>query len=455
MLKRPSLVPACLDCRRWIPFLGIFAALAPHFSSAETLTSAPPPFAQTTPSAVYTLEDAFPALQFDQPVAIVSAPGEKQRLFIVEKTGRIQLVSGLDGPSPQKQLFLDLSNPRDGKLETSSECGVLGLAFPPDFAKSKRCFVYYSLRIDGKLNQRLSQFLLKSNDPNRADAAGEQPLWTQPDPADNHNGGDLHFGPDGYLYISVGDGGAGDDHFDNARFITKGFFAGILRIDVDKRPGNLSPNPHPGIAHDPSGAAFYAVPADNPFVGATTYHGSPVDQDAVRTEYWATGLRNPWRFSFDPATGRLFAGDVGQNTYEEVDIITKGGDYGWSYREGTHPFTNGPGRDRVPSGFKPIDPIFDYSHSAGICVIGGVVYRGQSFPDLRGLYIFTDFGTGLVMTLRETKAGWVAETLTREPGVSGLGYDPRNGDVLFANIGQGKIKRLKHGEPPSASVRYR
>lgn len=395
----------------------------------------------------YAWEEAFPGLKFDQPLAVVGVPDEKTRLFVVEKTGRIQVVTGFDGVRPAKQLFLDLTRPRDGRLETDGECGVLGLAFPADHAKSGRFFVYYSLTLGGRLHQRVSRFQITPAEPNRADGASEQPLWTQADEANNHNGGDLHFGPDGYLYISVGDGGAADDKFDNARFIDKGFHAAILRIDVDKRPGSLPPNPHPGIARDSSGAAFYAIPADNPFIGATSHHGKSIDPQKVRTEIWATGLRNPWRFSFDTPTGRLFAGDVGQNLYEEVDLITKGGDYGWSYREALHPFRQGPGRANEPAGFQPVAPIFEYPRSAGISITGGVVYHGQIFPELREAYVFADFGSGAVMALRQNGNTWTAETLARDPGIAGIGLDPRDAEVLFANLGQGTIKRFKRDRP--------
>lgn len=434
--------------------MGIFVAFVPL--GAETLAPGPEGKSAQPPSRsakvpvvtisedAYDFQNAFPGLKFEQPLAIVSAPGEKHRLFVVEKTGRIQVLTGLDGKSPTKHLFLDLTAPAGGKLETSSECGVLGLAFPPDYAKSGRCFVYYSLKIDGKLHQRVSRFHLLPRDPNRADLASEQPLWTQADEASNHNGGDLHFGPDGYLYISVGDGGAGDDKLNNARFINKGLHAGILRIDVDKRAGSVPPNPHPGIALDADGTAFYAVPSDNPFIGATHYHGQAIDPKTVRTEFWATGLRNPWRFAFDPATGRIFAGDVGQNLYEEVDIIVKGGDYGWSYREGMHPFSGGPGKTDVPTGFHPIEPIFEYPRAVGVSVTGGVVYHGTRFPELQGAYLFADFASGRVFTLRDKgKPIWAAEWVAQEPGIAGIGIDPRADEVLFANLGLGEIRRLQ------------
>lgn len=392
----------------------------------------------------YELADAFPGLTFLQPLGIVSAPGDKSRLFIVEKTGRIQVITGLDKDKPEKKLFLDLTQLPKASLETGGECGILGLAFPPDDAKSGRFFVYYSLKIGGALHQRLSRFNIVPQDPDRADNTTEQPLFTQADEANNHNGGDLQFGPDGYLYVSVGDGGAANDKFDQARFIDKGFHAAILRIDVDKQTGSLPPNPHPAIAQAANGQAFYSVPADNPFVGAISYHGQPVDPNKVRTEMWATGLRNPWRMSFEPGTGRLFVGDVGQNAYEEVDIVTRGSDYGWSYREATHPFPLGPGAGKEPKGFKPVDPIFEYERVVGMSVTGGAIYQGSRYPQFQGNYIFGDYATGRVIALRdEGKAGWKDSTLAQEAGITGIGLDPRNSELLFANIAAGKIKRLK------------
>ncbi|MEY4306713.1 MAG: hypothetical protein RJA95_81, partial [Verrucomicrobiota bacterium] len=268
------------------------------------------------------LEPAFPGLTFSLPVAISPMPGSKDVVFVIEKGdpapspdadksgdkkkkasaffgGKVQMVSGLSSGKATKQQIFQI-NPKDGKFDAAGECGFLGFAVHPKVAETKQVFVYYSLRIEGKLHQRVSRFKVTSLEPFAIDADSEQPLITQQDPAGNHNGGDLHFGPDGYLYISCGDGGAGGDAFDTAGYINKGFHAAVFRIDVDKKAGNPAPNPHPSVITDAKGEAFYAVPSDNPFLTATAHRGRALEAKSVRTETWATGLRNPWRFSFDP-----------------------------------------------------------------------------------------------------------------------------------------------------------
>lgn len=446
MTTRISRLRMRLHTRR-IALLSIVALIGPLKAQAPLQPPAkpkpaPPPIVFVTVD--HELEDAFPGVKFEQPLGVATAPGDKTRLFIVEKTGRVQVITGLDTDKPEKKLFLDLTQIPDATLVTEGECGVLGLAFPPEHGKSGQCFVYYSLKIAGMLHQRLSRFQVAKDDPNRVDNSTEQPLFTQADEASNHNGGDLQFGPDGCLYVTVGDGGAGNDKFDNARFINKGFHAAILRIDVDRKSGSLPPNPHPAIALDADGQAFYAVPSDNPFIGATTHHGEAIDPKTVRTEIWATGLRNPWRIHFDAESGHLFCADVGQNLYEEVDLITRGGDYGWSYREGRHPFPMGPGGDKEPEGFKPVEPIFEYPRTVGLSITGGVVYHGSRLPQFRENYIFADYVTGRVIGLKDAgKAAWKDVMIAQEPGIAGIGLDPRDGEVLFANIALGQIKRLK------------
>ncbi len=407
--------------------------LALVISGSAAIAQTPPAKKQpavspSLPPLPYALADALGGLTFSMPVAVVSPPGVTDRLFVLEKTGRIQEVTQLDQAMPRKREFASLIDRPDGTLDDKGECGLLGLAFHPEFARNGRYFVCYSLRIGGQLHQRVSRF----------DGQGEQPLITQRDPAGNHNGGDLHFGPDGYLYISVGDGGGANDVFDNARFINKDFHAAILRIDVDKKLGSLPPNPHPAVH-----AGTYTVPADNPFAGATTHHGAAIDPSTVRTEIWATGLRNVWRFSFDPPTGRLFAGDVGQNLYEEVDLIIKGGDYGWSHREGLHAFDLGPGKDMPPPNFKPIDPVFEYPRSTGLSITGGCVYHGGRFPELKGAYFCADYAFGRVIVLREADGGWKDEIIAFEPAITCISRDPRDGELLFCNMAKGSVMRLQ------------
>ncbi|MCX6888998.1 MAG: PQQ-dependent sugar dehydrogenase, partial [Verrucomicrobia bacterium] len=216
--------------------------------------------------ALVSLEPAFPEMNFSLPVAISPMPGSKDVVFVVEKGdpapsaddakstdkkkkasayfgGKVQMVSGLGARKQTKTQVFQI-NPKDGKFDAAGECGLLGFAVHPRVMETKQVFVYYSLRIEGKLHQRVSRFLLSSVEPFKVDPQSEQPFITQLDPAANHNGGDLHFGPDGYLYISCGDGGSGGDAFDTAGYINKGFHAAVYRIDVDKKEGNPAPNPY-------------------------------------------------------------------------------------------------------------------------------------------------------------------------------------------------------------------
>jgi uncharacterized repeat protein (TIGR03806 family) len=228
------------------------------------------------------------------------------------------------------------------------------------------------------------------------------------------------------LYLSLGDEGGGGGSFGNTHFITKDFFAGILRLDVDQRPGSLPPNPHPAITGN------YAVPPDNSFVGATNFDGTAIDPARVRTEFWAVGLRNPWRFSFDSATGRLYCGDVGENEREEVNIIVRGGHYGWNYREGRQPASGIP-----PPGVMFVDPILDYAHGTGSlegsAIIGGVVYRGAKIPQLFGDYVFADYMTGNILALRYDGTNVTNfRGLTSVAGAAAFGVEPLNGDILIS-----------------------
>ena len=308
------------------------------------------------------------------PLYLTAPTGDLSRLFIVEKTGGIRIVK--DGtllPEP----FLDIS----GQVSGGMEQGLLGLAFPPDYASSGRFVAHYT---DTAGNTRLSVFRVSAN-PDIADGSSEQVILTADQPAPNHNGGQVSFGPDGFLYLGLGDGGGSNDPQGRGQDLSE-LLGSILRVDVQ------------------SGTS-YTVPADNPFVG---------QQPATRPEVWSYGLRNPWRFSFDRANGDLYIADVGQNDFEEIDVAPaasgggKGVNYGWSIMEGDRCLGGG---QCDQTGL--VLPTFQYSHPEGCSVIGGYVYRGSALPALQGLYFFGDFCHGWVHSFRFS--GGTATELTNWP----------------------------------------
>src|SRR5262245_34418736 len=319
----------------------------------------------------YATINAFGNLIFADPVMTVTPPGETNRVFVVEQNGIVAVITNLVAPT--RSVFLDIvARVVDGV--PTDERGLLGMAFHPGYATNGYFYVYYSTTATtavpggtNALHQRLSRFSVSPANPDEALSNSEQPILTMFDQAPNHNGGSVHFGPDGYLYLSLGDEGAGNDTLNNSQIIDKDFWSGIIRIDVDNLPGSLAPNPHAAIS-----PGTYSIPADNPYVGVTTWYGSNLVPAKVRTEFYAIGLRNPWRMSFDPVTGWLYCGDVGQITREEIDVIVKGGNYGWAFREG---FISGP--KTPPPGANPINPILDYGRGNGTnqgnSVTGGVV----------------------------------------------------------------------------------
>jgi glucose/arabinose dehydrogenase/mono/diheme cytochrome c family protein len=396
------------------------------------------------PISGYGLVPALGGLQFTNPVAIVSPPGEIDRLFVVERAGRIMEVTNLRAPTAQ--LFLDLSsNTYSDYLET----GLLGLAFHPGFQTNGYFFVYRSLvrSTPGNVNalhQQVSRFQTAPDDPHRVLPGSERVLIAQVDNDVEHNAGDLAFGPDGYLYISFGDAAPPPrDVTAQAQPVDNGFFGGIARIDVDQRAGSLAPNPGPATSQ------WYSIPPDNPFVGITKYNGAPVNAATLRTEWYAVGFRNPWRMSFDSATGRLFCGDVGASAWEEVNLVKKGGHYGWPYLEGNVGV--------APPNLNPIAPLFTYPHGfnaqEGQAVMGGIVYRGPSIPSLQGAYVFGDYGAGNIWALRltnESAGAW--QYLTADRGVAAFGVDPSNGDVLIVNHTTGLIHRLVYAAPQAGAI---
>ncbi|MFO7544456.1 MAG: PQQ-dependent sugar dehydrogenase [Trueperaceae bacterium] len=339
---------------------------------------------------------------FDRPVVITHA--HDARLFVVEQGGMVQLVK--DG-EVQRVPFLDITD----RVRAGGERGLLGLAFPTDHAATGRFYVYYTDR-DG--NSVLSRFAL-AGEPDRADAGSEEVLLRVEQPYANHNGGQLSFGPDGYLYLGLGDGGSGGDPLGAGQRLDT-WLGKLLRLDVGTDEG-------------------YAVPADNPFVGV----------NGVRPEIWAYGLRNPWRFSFDRATGDLFIADVGQNAYEEINFQpadSQGGEnYGWNTMEAEHCFE--PARDCDTSGL--VLPIFSYAHGPqwGSSITGGYRYRGEDVPTLQGAYVFGDFVSGRVWLLREDGGAWTAEALFDDRfSLSTFGEDAE-GELYLADYGRGIVFQVR------------
>jgi glucose/arabinose dehydrogenase len=376
--------------------------------------------------------NAFRGVRFDRPVVIASSPGETNRLFIAEKSGRIKVIDDLTQPSVS--MFLDLS----ASTFVSEEAGLLGLAFHPKYTQNGRFFVFRISRPSSK--DELIEFRRDPQNPLRADPTFQKVILSQFDGSDTHNAGDLKFGPDGYLYLSLGDEAPiYPDAHDSPQAIDKGFFAGIIRIDIDSRPENYLPNPHEAIKGE------YRIPRDNPYLGVKSFNGLPVDPGKVRTEFYAVGMRNPWRFNFDPFTGALLAADVGEGAVEEINLIKKGGNYGWPYLEGTRVYREGD----IPPNLEP--PIYEYGHGVGLfsgrAVIGGLVYAGTDLPGLRGKYLFGDYDSGNVWALDlsapENGPVWIAA----RAGTATFGIHPADGGVLVANHVEGTIDRLAYAAP--------
>ncbi len=333
------------------------------------------------------------------------------RLFIVGQQGYIWILDSLGNRLPNA--FLNI----DARVRSSaSEQGLLGLAFPPDYAQTGFFYVNYTRESDGAT--RVSRFSVRSDNPNEADPDSEEILLTQTQPYNNHNGGCLKFGPDGYLYISFGDGGAGGDP-DNYGQTKNTLLGKILRIDVSTTG--------PGLP--------YAIPPDNPFVNDPAY----------RPEIWSLGWRNPWRFSFDRLTGDMWIGDVGQSTREEIDFEpanTPGLNYGWRCYEGNV--------DYQTSNCQPqsayVDPVFDYDNSSlGRSVTGGFIYRGSVYPDLYGYYIFPDYASDRWWAIKQQPDNSFVTTQIRSPGngsFAGLGEDV-HGELYVADVVTGDIYKIR------------
>jgi glucose/arabinose dehydrogenase len=350
------------------------------------------------------LEEVASGLSF--PLALTAPPGDP-RLFIVEKGGAIRVVKeGALLPTP----FLDLA----GRVSTGGEQGLLDLAFDPAYATTGRFLVHYT---DPDGNTTVSSFRVSGTDPDRADPASETVILTAEQPFANHNGGRLLFGPDGMLYLGLGDGGSENDPGGRGQSLTD-LLGGILRVDV-------------------SAATGYTIPPDNPFAGRTD----------ARPEIWSVGLRNPWRFNFDPATGDLYIADVGQNAWEEVDVATaaggagRGANFGWNVMEGRHCLAD-PACDPAPYSL----PVLEYSHAEGCSISGGYVYRGAAIPELQGHYFYADYCQGWVRSFR-FQGGQVTDprqwpTLAPGGAVPGFGQDAAG--EMYVLSAEGRVFRIVH-----------
>lgn len=343
-----------------------------------------------------------------KPIGLASAGDGSQRLFIIEQDGRIIVV---ERGTRREKAFLDI---RDLVGTNGSERGLLGIAFHPRFQENGYFYVNYT---DKRGDTVISRFQVSNQDPNLADPDSEQRVLQVNQPYANHNGGGLAFGPDGYLYIGLGDGGSGGDPQGYAQS-TGTLLGKLLRIDVDTAEKEGKP---------------YTIPADNPFRSG---EGLP--------EIWAYGLRNPWRFSFDRLSGDLFIGDVGQNQWEEINYLGVDGpggvNFGWNFREGSHLFTG-----TAPSGL--VNPIFEYDHSLGCSVTGGVVYRGQEFPDWQGIYLLGDYCSGNIWGLfQEPERVWKSQLLYTGLGnITSFGEDD-SGEIYLVIHG-GKLLKLSSNTP--------
>jgi glucose/arabinose dehydrogenase len=384
--------------KNWLPASSLLLLMLLLAGCGGGTTSTPTP----TPPTPGTLALTTVVSGLSNPVGLQRPPGDN-RFFVVEQRGTIRII---ENGALRSGNFLDIQSlvNFDGQ-----EQGLLGVAFHPNYSTNRKFYVNYTQDI-GSRTTIIAEYQTSATDPNTADPTSERILLVVNQPFPNHKGGQLVFGPDGFLYLGLGDGGSGGDPLDNAQTLSS-YLGKLLRIGVD-----------PPF----SAGRQYAIPADNPFVAG-----------GGLGEIWAYGLRNPWRFSFEPVTNRLFVADVGQDSWEEIDIMQKGGNFGWRVMEGTHCFNPSTGCDMS----NKILPIAEYPHTDGIAVIGGYFYKGSAIPSLANKYVFGDL-TGKIWSLTEAPANtWTrADLLATSRMITSFGQDAA-GEVYVVDY-NGNILKL-------------
>ncbi len=350
----------------------------------------------------YEVERAYPKLTFEQPLFLTH---QNNMIYIVEKTGKIKFFSN-DPNASETKVFIDLSSRIDKR---ANEKGLLGFAFHPNFEENGQFFVYYTNRESSVI----ARYTRDTENSEVGNFDSEEILLTYAQPYDNHNGGHIAFGPDGFLYIASGDGGSGGDPQNNAQ--NKASLLGkILRIDVDQTSGDKA----------------YGIPSDNPFTG---------NSDGYKEEIFAYGLRNPWRFNFDIKRNLLIAADVGQDKVEEINLIVAGGNYGWNVLEGTESYKSNQAIDKATL----IAPIWTYSHPTGESITGGYTYYGNETPSLYGTYLYADFITGRIwgLWIDVENVAQSFELFNSDLMVSSFGIAPEN-EVIIIDY-RGGLYKLK------------
>jgi glucose/arabinose dehydrogenase len=398
--------------RTFLPFSGVDDVIAP-FLLAVLVSTPLGSTAHTQAIPRVRPVKTFTNVALRRPIQILSRPDEANNLYVLEQPGRIVVLDSSKPNATEPAVFMDLHETTRMK---NNEEGLLSMAFSPTVAEDDTFYLYFS-KSDPRRTV-LSKFSIKDG---VGDPTSEEVLLEIPQPWGNHNGGAVVFGPDGMLYLSIGDGGAANDPRGAGQNLST-MLATVIRID-------------PSTASD---TKPYSIPSDNPFV----------DVEGAKPEIWAYGLRNVWRMSFDEKTGQLIGGDVGQNKWEEIDVITRGGNYGWNLREGKHRFS----RSKVEPHSPPIDPVVEYPRSDGISVTGGHVYRGKAKPELEGVYLYADYRSGRIWGIRIDESGALSDGPTqvaqlRGSLISSFGVDA-NGELWLCSFdgeeypGDGEVWRF-------------